>query len=117
MAKESVPQGAAHNALIQGTVIKGDIFAEGDLRIDGRVEGNIDCKGKVIIGAKGEAVGKIVCENAELSGKVEGNILAKGNVFLKKDSVFQGDMITQTLDIEPGAVFNGSCEMKTADKI
>lgn len=116
MAKENVAQGIAHNALTQGTVIKGDVYAEGDLRIDGCIEGNIDCTGKVVLGVKGQAYGKIVCENAELSGKVEGNVVASGNVSLKQSCVFQGDMIVHTLDIEPGAVFNGTCTMKTAEQ-
>lgn len=111
MAKENASQGIAHNALIQGTLIKGDVFAEGDFRIDGVIEGNIDCKGKVVVGAKGETRGKILCENAELHGKVDGTVEALNNVSLKQTSVFHGEMITKSLDIEPGATFNGTCKM------
>lgn len=113
MAKDTGFQGAAHNALTQGTTVKGEIFAEGDFRIDGVFEGNIDCKGKVVIGPKGEARGKIICENAELLGRIEGSVESHGNVSLKQNCVFDGDMLTKTLDIEPGAVFNGSCKMKS----
>jgi len=111
MAKENTSQGIAHNALTQGTVIKGDVFAEGDIRVDGVIEGNIDCKGKVVVGEKGETRGKILCENAELLGKIDGNVEASNNVSLKRSCIFQGEMITRTLDIEPGAVFNGTCKM------
>ncbi len=112
MAKDVISQGIAHNALAQGTFVKGDIFAEGDLRVDGKIEGNINCQGKVVVGAKGEVTGYIKCENAELMGVVTGNIEVSNNVSLKKNCIYQGGMTTQTLDIEPGAKFNGSCEMR-----
>ncbi len=112
MAKEIISQGITHNSLAQGTFIKGEIHAEGDLRIDGKVEGNIGCKGKVVVGVKGEIFGQIQCENAEIMGCVEGDMKVNGNVSLKQSSVFHGGMITQTLDIEPGALFNGTCKME-----
>ncbi len=113
-SKESPSQGIMHNALSQGTIVRGNVSSEADMRIDGVVEGNIECKGKIVLGPKGAVKGNINCENAELMGKIEGDIYVHGVIALKRTSVIVGEMTVQSLDIEPGAIFNGSCKMITA---
>ena len=111
MAKEGISQGISHNALAQGTFVKGELRAEEDIRIDGIIEGDVRCKGKVVIGAKGEVRGHIVCENAEFMGRVEGDVVVNGHISFKQMAIFQGNLTTKTLNIEPGALFNGTCKM------
>jgi cytoskeletal protein CcmA (bactofilin family) len=95
-----------------GTFIKGDIKAEEDFRIDGKIEGNIECAGKVIVGHQAEIAGNIYCNNADLMGKVTGNITVNETVSLKSQVVFNGEIIAKYVDIEAGAVFNGTCTMR-----
>lgn len=109
--KEDAPVGGLHNTLAPGTTVKGDIITETDFRLDGRVEGNIMCKAKIVIGPKAEVVGNIVSENAEVLGNIEGNLEINGKLVLKASAVVKGDMVTRTLEIEPNASFNGSCKM------
>ena len=52
------------NTLVKGTVIKGDIKAESDIRIDGKIDGTLNCSSKVIIGPTGVVEGEIICANA-----------------------------------------------------
>jgi cytoskeletal protein CcmA (bactofilin family) len=111
ITKEAYTQGVAHNALSQGTIIKGDIYAEGDFRVDGRVEGSIECASKIVVGPNGDVSGTITCENLEIMGMVDGTLQIKGNVSLKQTGQYTGEMLTNTLEIEPGAIFNGSCKM------
>ena len=111
--KNIIPTGIAHNAISTGTCIKGDIIAEEDLRIDGKVEGNIECSGKIIIGSNAEITGSIYCNNIDLMGNVNGDIEAKETVTLKSQVNFSGKITTKYLDIESGAIFNGSCTMKS----
>ena len=111
-SKENSSQGIAHNALCQGTIIKGNIFAESDLRIDGIVEGKIECKGKIVLGSKGEVYGNIDCDSAELMGKLKGEMFVRANVSIKQTGNVHGKVHTQSIDIEPGAVFNGTCKMQ-----
>ena len=113
--KKQVPVGGSSiNALAAGTIIKGNVSAEEDMRVDGLIEGNIECKGKVVISQSGEVRGQIVCGNIELAGKVTGNIQATGILLLKHTSIYQGELHIHSLEIEPGAVFNGSCKMMNA---
>ena len=105
------PCGGLHNVLAAGTVLTGTIVTDSDSRLDGRVEGEINCKGKIVIGPKGSVKGNIMTDNAEIFGNVEGTIRAHERLILKSSAVIKGDIFIQTLEIEPGAKLNGSCTM------
>ncbi len=109
-AKQIITAGV-HNTLAEGTVLTGEIKAEEDFRIDGVVEGIINCNGKIVIGTKGSVNGQVICANAELLGKLQGTIKTSGALVLKSTAVYSGDAYTKTMEIEPGAVFNGTCTM------
>jgi cytoskeletal protein CcmA (bactofilin family) len=110
--KNTAPLGTAHNSITPGTLIKGNVKAEEDFRIDGKIEGNIECSGKVIVGPQAEINGNIYCNNADLMGKINGNVEVNETVSLKAQVVFTGEIIAKYLDIEVGAIFNGTCTMK-----
>jgi cytoskeletal protein CcmA (bactofilin family) len=110
--KEFVSSGVAHNALASGTLIKGSIHAEEDIRIDGKVEGLIECAGKVVVGPLAEIVGDIHCANADINGRIDGTLVIRDVLSIKATGIFTGDLITGRLEIMPGAVFNGTCKMQ-----
>jgi cytoskeletal protein CcmA (bactofilin family) len=110
--KGIIPAGTAHNVITVGTYIKGDIKAEEDFRIDGKIEGTIECSGKVIVGPEAEVNGNIYCLNADLMGKIRGNIEVQETVSLKAQVNLTGEIHTKFLDIESGAIFNGICKMQ-----
>jgi cytoskeletal protein CcmA (bactofilin family) len=115
MAKEVIVNtGVPHNALAFGSKLKGNISADSDFRIDGLVQGEINCTGKVIIGPKGKLEGNIICVNAEIMGDVKGNIVVSDTLSLKASSVVKGDIKTKILIIEPEAVFSGFCDMSSS---
>lgn len=109
--KEENTNGGLHNTLAAGTTVKGNIVTEADFRLDGIVEGDISCNGKIVIGPKGKVTGNIVSENAEILGEVEGAMQVSAKLVLKATAIIQGDIITRTLEIEPNARFNGVCKM------
>lgn len=110
-AKEIISSGIAHNAIAAGTIVKGEIKAEQDFRIDGKLEGDIECAGKIIVGPQAEILGNIKCTNADLMGRIQGNVYIEETVSLKASVIYNGEIVTKYLEIEPGAVFNGSCKM------
>ena len=110
--KEVVSSGIAYNALAPCTLIKGSLHAEEDLRIDGKVEGLIECVGKVVVGPQGDIQGDIHCTNLDIIGRVCGNLVIREILSIKASGSFSGDLITGRLEIEPGAVFNGTCKMQ-----
>ncbi|MGB1205574.1 MAG: bactofilin family protein [Chitinophagales bacterium] len=102
----------SHNQINQGTRIEGEITCESDIRIDGAVNGYLLAKAKVVIGETGTVLGDIVCENADVSGKLEGTIRVKDVLHLKSTANIKGDIITQKLIVDSGAILNGTCSMK-----
>ena len=104
------------NIIAKGTKIVGDFISEGDLRVDGIIEGSIQTPGKVVVGKDGEISGKLSCSNAYFEGKLTGTLELSGTLTLKSTAHIEGDVITEKLAVEPGATFNVTCEMKSSVK-
>ncbi len=115
MAKNNESEPAAINLISNGTDITGDIRSSGDIRIDGSLTGNLNTKGKVVIGPTGKVSGEVICKNSEVSGVVEGKISVNQLLNLKASSKILGDIATSKLSIEPGAKFTGNCKMSDND--
>ena len=99
------------NQLKNGTIITGDLSSESDARIDGTINGNINVKGKIIIGSTGKVIGDITCSFCDIEGRVKGKLTIHNSLTLKSTANYTGEISTKKLIIEPGAVFNGSCKM------
>ncbi len=83
MAKETESLRDQINIIGSGTTIKGDIDCTGDMRIDGKVTGNLKISGKIVIGPTGDINGQITCKNSEIEGKVDGKIYVAELLVLK----------------------------------
>lgn len=107
---ENLP-GSALNIVGTGTTIKGDMISDGDLRIDGRIVGNVSSKSKVALGAGASIAGNVQSRSADISGKIDGDVEILETVFLRATAVINGNVRTSKIVIESGAVFNGTCIM------
>ena len=99
------------NTIVEGTVIKGEITANGDFRIDGKLIGSINSRGKIVVGTSGSIEGEITCKNADFSGYIKAKVFVEQLLSLKASSKLHGDVVTGKLAIEPGATFTGTCNM------
>ena len=115
MAKYNETDNTTINLISNGTDITGDVKSNGDIRIDGTLTGNLNTKGKVVIGPTGKVTGEVICKNSEVSGIVEGKITVGQLLNLKASSKILGDIVTSKLSIEPGAKFSGTCKMSDTD--
>lgn len=104
------------NVIGRGTVLEGNIETSGNIRIEGRVNGNIKSKAKIALGNSCHVDGNITAQNADVEGTVKGRIEISELLVLKATSTVHGDISTGKLVVEPGAVFNGSCKMGAAVK-
>ena len=111
MANERQQSGLMFNALTAGSKIVGNITADSDYRIDGLIEGDLQCTGKVVIGEAGRIQGTVSCQNAEILDLMEGKINCSQQLSLRASGKIIGDVRTKTLIVEPGAIFNGTCSM------
>jgi len=101
----------ATNTITAGTSVEGTINADTDIRVDGKLKGKLNCKGRVIIGAQGAVDGEISCQNAIIEGKFMGTLKVAEVLTVKDNAKVEGDIQTDKLKVDPGAVLNGNCSM------
>ena len=99
------------NLIAPGTRITGELLTDGDIRIDGELMGNLESKGRLVIGASGRVEGEIRCKSCEIAGTHKGKLFITELLSLKASSSVSGQMVTGKLSIEPGAYFIGTCTM------
>lgn len=99
------------NVLASGIEINGSIKFSNDMVIDGKVEGEITSdKGRVTIGENAYVKGDVKAGEVKLFGKVKGTITSE-RCELKTKSKLDGDIKTQMLSMEEGAVLSGRTDI------
>ena len=116
MSKPIINEVKALNTFAQDTKIIGNIESDGDIRMDGAMEGKLNCKGRVVIGPDAHIKGTIYARNAEILGNVEGEITVIDLLTLKSTAFINGDLIMGKFSVEPGARFTGNCKMNGSEK-
>ncbi len=101
------------NFIGAGTTVKGKISTNDDVRIDGKVEGDINTKTKVIVGEHGKVIGEISANSATISGNIDGSVITKESITLMKNSQVTGNVSTKNLVVETGAFVNGNIKMNS----
>lgn len=98
------------NIIGVGTEIKGDLSTKGDIRIDGKITGDVKSKAKVVVGTTGEVLGNIFSESAEIAGLVTGDLNTIEILFLKTTANVKGNVSSNKLVVENGANLVGHCQ-------
>ena len=92
-----------------GSAISGDIHADGFIRVEGDVDGNLESTGHVDIGREAKINGNITAQSVVLGGIVLGDIYAPNGIKLLSSSAVIGDITTKNLEIEENVIFHGHC--------
>ena len=87
--------------------ITGDLVSEGELHVDGHIEGDIRCR-VLIVGVNAQINGSIQADVARVHGCINGHLYAK-SVILACPAKVTGDITHESLEIEPGAFLEGNC--------
>ncbi|MFA5127084.1 MAG: polymer-forming cytoskeletal protein [Patescibacteria group bacterium] len=95
--------------------VEGDFRGEGDLIIEGMLIGSLQTKNNLKIGQNAVVEASIKANNAFISGKVKGNITVKGKLEITGTAVILGDIKTQIISIESGALLQGNLAMPVAN--
>lgn len=98
-------------------VIKGDISGAESIYIDGRVEGTINFTDhRVTVGRHGVVNANVVAREVVIMGKVNGNVECSDRVDIRSEGSLVGDVITQRVSVEDGALVKGSVEVRATEK-
>lgn len=115
--KENPNPVGERNIIAKNSSLVGDIKSDGDFRVDGKIEGTIQTSGRVVIGKDGYVSGTIDCTNADIEGTFSGKLIVDQVLSLKSTANISGDVVLGKLSVEPGAIFNATCGMKSAVKV
>lgn len=112
-AAPSVLNGKPETVIGANTSIVGTLKSDGNIRIDGTVEGDIEILGNLIIGETGRVIATLKAQNVHVSGAVKGEITAVEQLEISPTGKVWGDITTAALHIEPGGLFRGQSAMST----
>ncbi len=97
--------------------IDGNLFSEGNVRIDGVIYGSVSVNGNLTVGEGSEIQGEVKAKNITMSGKVLGKVTAQEKIKLESKCVLKGDLITKFLIIDEGAYFEGYSHMNNTSSL
>ena len=98
--------------IAKGTELNGSVDVEGNIRVDGTVNGDVKATDGVEVGKSGRIIGSTIeSKTAIIHGYVESQLIVSQHVLLGGKSTLVGDLKTKSLVIEEGAVFHGNSSM------
>jgi cytoskeletal protein CcmA (bactofilin family) len=115
MARDRSRNGASPESVISiigpGMRVIGDCETDGTIRIEGTVEGGVRAGKAVVVSKEGVVTGDIVTQDAVVSGTVIGTLVAESRLELQVTCLVEGDIRTRRMQIEEGAILNGTVHM------
>lgn len=95
----------------QGCEFEGKLCFQGTVRISGTLRGQIYTPDTLIIGEGARVQADIEAGTVIISGEVTGTVRAKHRVEIHQPAVFRGDILTPSLQVDEGVIFEGSSKM------
>ena len=89
------------------TVFEGSLRCQQMLRIDGRLEGHVECEKSVLVGEGARVQASITADEIQVAGCVEGDMTARRKITLMRTAVVTGDLATPGIVVEEGARLQG----------
>jgi cytoskeletal protein CcmA (bactofilin family) len=103
--------GKIDNVIGANTSFSGAIKSDGNIRVDGVVQGTIETTGNVVVGTSARVLADISAQIVQVWGAVRGNIAATGRLEILPNGRVWGDVQVASLHIDEGGVFRGQCTM------
>ena len=97
--------------IAKGTSVKGDFTADGVVKIEGEVVGQIRAGRQVLVSREGRVEGDIYAPEVIIGGHVQGSIFADDRVELQTTGSVTGDISTRRVLVEEGSQLNGALRM------
>jgi len=116
--KVSKPVETIDTLIGSGSVLQGDLEFTGGLRVDGHIKGHVSAQdsnnGTLVLSESGVVEGDINVPHVVINGTVNGNIASTGHIELQANAKITGDIHYKAVEMELGAVLNGSLVSDTS---
>jgi len=91
--------------------VKGNFHGQGNMIVEGIVEGSIKTNGFLFVGEKSKITANVEAKNAKIAGVINGNIKIQEFLEIKASAKIFGDIEVINISIEKGAIINGKVIM------
>ncbi len=107
IAAASRPMSSAAKSVLSADMeITGDVRSQGEIEVNGTIDGDITCR-SLTIGKEAKIHGKVIAESIQVLGTLDGHIRAD-SVSLLGSAHVTGEILHQSLSVEAGAFIEGS---------
>lgn len=104
---DNASESKENSSMTKATSITGEISGQGDLRLEGRIDGDIKLKGLLFIDKECHFQGQAEAENIIIEGRMEGRIQASDKIEIRAGGHVQGRIVCQQIAIAEGAFLDG----------
>ena len=94
-----------------GTLLKGELSGTSDVRLEGRIEGNVMLEADLTVGSGGVVEGDIEAIAVKVAGEVHGNVIASRAIEVLTSGILHGDLEAPNVSIASGGFVKGSVSM------
>jgi cytoskeletal protein CcmA (bactofilin family) len=94
-----------------GSNIEGQFNSKENVRLDGKIVGDVVCENRLVMGESGIVEGTIKANEAVILGTIKGNIEVMSTLYLKASAKINGNITAKLLSVEEGAMYNGECRI------
>ena len=115
-AQAPAPASSQSSLVGKTLLIKGDVYSEDEILIEGRIQGKITVKNRVVIGRDGDVEAEIDAREIIIKGKVTGNVRGSQRVEIVPAGSLHGNILSPRVVIADSGFFEGSIEMKHRDE-
>jgi cytoskeletal protein CcmA (bactofilin family) len=91
--------------------VKGSIFSDEEVFIEGKIEGQLNIKHRVVVGKGGIVNADIEAREVIVKGTVNGNVKGNYKVEIVPDGVVNGNIVSRRVVLAEGAIFKGNIDM------
>ena len=100
----------AASVLGRGARVRGRVSGDGDLQVEGQIEGDVTLSGELSIDEAGSITGDVDAAAVTIAGALQGNVAARGAVTIRAGAKVEGNMGGAEVSLEEGASFVGRIE-------
>lgn len=105
-----------NGAIGEGLVMEGKLHGKGNYKVAGRVVGECDIEGALLLDERGSWLGKIVADVVVIAGQVEGEIIARTQLELQASAVVKGSLESPVIAMDKGAKHDGTLKMTSSSE-
>jgi cytoskeletal protein CcmA (bactofilin family) len=91
--------------------VRGDMYSDEELYLDGEIEGTLEVRNRLTIGPNGKVKANVKAKELVVRGSIQGDVEAADRITIMKGASIVGDVKTAGIVIEDGAFFKGGIDI------